>query len=119
MTRHDDTVRLRHMLDAAREAVDFSKGRSRKDLENDRLYHLAMVRLVEVIGEAAARVSEATRQAHPHVPWSEVVGARNRLIHGYDQVDLDILWDILALDLPPLVQQLDRILGGGPSPSSP
>lgn len=119
MRPHDDTVRLRHMLDSAREAVDLSQGRSRDDLDADRLYNLAMIRLVEVIGEAAAGVSEVTRTAHPRIPWPEMVGVRNRLIHGYDQVDFDILWDILQLDLPPLIQQLERILGGGPPVQSP
>lgn len=118
MTHHDDTVRLRHMLDSAREAVDLSQGRNRSDLDSDRLYNLAMVRLVEVVGEAGARVSEVLRKSHPQIPWSEIVGVRNRLIHGYDQVDYDILWDILQLDLPPLIQQLEQILAGGPPPQS-
>lgn len=112
MTQHDDSVRLRHMLDAAREAVALSRGRNRSDLDTDRLYNLAMVRLVEIIGEAAARVSKPTCAKYPKIPWSEITGVRNRLIHGYDRVDFDILWDILRLDLPELINHLEEILLG-------
>jgi uncharacterized protein with HEPN domain len=106
------------MLDAAREAVTFSRGRGRSDLDSDRLYQLAIVRLVEVIGEAGTRVSQQQRTAHPQIPWAQIVGARNRLIHGYDQIDLDILWDILELDLPLLVEQLEEMLRGESSGDS-
>jgi len=71
---------------------------------------LALTRLVEIIGEAAARVSTQIREQYPDIPWIEMTGLRNRLIHGYDAVDLDILWDILMEDLPPLIQRLRSIL---------
>lgn len=71
---------------------------------------MALTRLVEIIGEAAARVSTQTREQYPDIPWIEMTGLRNRLIHGYDAVDLDILWDILMEDLPPLIQRLRSIL---------
>jgi len=71
---------------------------------------LALTRLVEIIGEAAARVSAQTREQYPDIPWIEMIGLRNRLIHGYDAVDLDILWDILKEDLPPLIQRLRVLL---------
>lgn len=112
MTRlPDDSTRLRHMLDHAVEAVEMAAGRSRGDLDVDRMLSLAMVRLLEIVGEAAARVSEKTRLAHPVIPWSAIVGLRNRLIHGYDDVDLDILWTIIEDDLPPLVAGLRAALG--------
>jgi uncharacterized protein with HEPN domain len=66
-----------------------------------------------VIGESATRLSESTRQAHPEIPWSQVIAVRNRLIHGYDQINLDILWDIIELDLQPLIVQLERIVNLG------
>lgn len=113
MSHHDDAVRLKHMLDYAVEAIALSQGRSRTDLDSDRLYNLAMTRLVEVIGESAGKLSEATRQCHPQLPWSEIIAVRNRLIHGYDQINLDILWDIIELDLPPLIAELRKISGGG------
>lgn len=111
MSRHDDAVRLQHMLDHAREVVALSQGRTRADLDSDRLYNLAMTRLVELIGESAARLSQATRHANTQIPWSQVVAARNRLIHGYDQINYDILWDIIEIDLPPLIAKLEQIVG--------
>lgn len=109
MTRRDDTVRLRHMLDHAREAVALVEGRSRSELDDNRMLQLALVRLVEIVGEAAARVSGPTKGRYPSIPWHEIVGMRNRVIHGYDAVDLDVLWDTVTVDLPPLVDQLGRI----------
>ena len=110
MTLHNPIVRVRHMLDHAREAVDMVRGRSRADLDKDRQLNLALVRLVEVIGEAANRVSEDFRSRYPQVPWREAVGMRNRIIHGYDVIDFDILWSVLQKDLPPLIETLEKIL---------
>lgn len=110
MTRHNPMVPVHHMLDHAREAVDMTRGRTRADLDRDRLLNLALVRLVEVIGEAASRVPEEFRSRYPEVPWRQTVGIRNRLIHGYDSVNFDILWTIVQEDLPPLIEQLQRIL---------
>jgi uncharacterized protein with HEPN domain len=69
---------------------------------------------LEIVGEAAARVSPAVRQQYPQILWPQIVGLRNRLIHGYDAVDHDIVWDIIELDLPPLVSELRSILGACP-----
>jgi len=110
MTHHDDDVRLQHMLDHAREACSMAQGKNRSDLQKDRMLELALVRLIEVVGEAAARVSPEGCKKHSRIPWSEIVGMRNRLVHGYDQVDLDVLWDTIEYDLPPLIVELDRIL---------
>jgi uncharacterized protein with HEPN domain len=112
MTRHDDLTRLRHMLDHAAEAFEMATGRRREDLDVDRQFCLAMTRLVEIIGEAAARVSADGQRNWTGIPWAEVVGLRNRLIHGYDAVDLDILWTIVQDDLPGLIVHLRHILGG-------
>ncbi len=111
MTRHDDVTRLRHMLDHAREAVEMAAGRQRADLKQDRMLELALVRLVEVVGEAATRVSPEGQRRYPAIPWPEVRGLRKRLVHGYDIVDLSILWDIITDDLPPLIADLEQILG--------
>lgn len=110
MTRHDDEVRLRHMLDHAQEALSMASGKQRQDLPQNRMLQLALVRLIEIIGEAAARVSLEGQNKFSSIPWAEIIGMRNRLVHGYDQVDLDVLWDTLEFDLPPLIEKLDQIL---------
>jgi uncharacterized protein with HEPN domain len=110
MTRRDPLIRLRHMLDHAREARDMAQGRTRADLDSDRMLNLALVRLLEIVGEAAAQVSDEERARFSAIPWPEIVGLRNRLIHGYDTVDLDILWKIIQTDLPPLIAALEGIL---------
>jgi uncharacterized protein with HEPN domain len=113
MTRHDDDIRLRHMLDYSRKAVAMIEGRTRKDLHHDEMLCLALTRLAEVVGEAAAHVSRPVQERHARIPWVQIVALRNRLVHGYDTVDLDILWDIVQQDLPLLVAALQDILGQG------
>ena len=98
------------MLGYATEALDMVRGRDRSDLEQDRQFSLAVVRLLEIVGEAASRVTPESRAAYDSIPWADIVGLRNRLIHGYDSVDPDILWDVLTEDLPALVQQLRKAL---------
>jgi uncharacterized protein with HEPN domain len=110
MSRHDQGTRLRHMLDAAREAQQLSAGLSRQRLEEDRVLTLALIRLLEVVGEAANRIPPEARPTHPDIPWQAIIGLRHRLIHGYDQVDLDVLWQILSADLPRLARGLEQIL---------
>ena len=106
MSRHDPSVSLRHMRDHARELLTLMDGRSRADLDDDRMLALAVARLLEIIGEAAARVPTEERERRPEIPWSSIVSLRNRLIHGYDDVDHDIVWAIVSTDLPTLVAHL-------------
>jgi len=98
------------MLEHAREAVEMTAGRARADLDSDRMLNLALVRLVEIVGEAANRVTESTQSQHPEIPWRGIVGFRNRVVHGYDTVDFDVLWSILREDLPTLTEQLQAVL---------
>ena len=114
MSRHDVEIRLQHILDAAREAVAFASPRKRADLDSDRLLNLALMRLLEIIGEAATRVPDAERKKRPAIPWPQIVGMRNRLIHGYDNVNFDTLWDIVTKDLPPLIANLKLALARRP-----
>ncbi len=110
MPQHEVDVRLRHMLDAAREAAQMAQGRTRADLDADRPLNLSLVRLLEVVGEAASRVPTGDRTKYSGIPWPQIVGLRNRLIHGYDNVDFDILWQIVTQDLPPLIAELAKVL---------
>lgn len=109
---HPDLARLTHMIDAVAEALRFARGRTRKDLGGDRMLTLALIKDIEIAGEAASRVSEGFKRKHPAVPWRAVVATRNRLIHGYFEVDLDIVWRTIESDLPPLLASLRRIAKG-------
>src|SRR5690348_6099874 len=104
-----DRLRLQHMRDAARAALAFTEGRTRADLTADLMLQFALVRALEIIGEAAARLTEPTRAAHPEIPWSAVIGMRNRLVHGYFDVDLEIVWRTAAESLPPLIATLESL----------
>ena len=108
--RKDDQIRLRHMLDAAREAVSFARGRIRNDLETDRQLVLSLVKDIEIIGEAAAQVNESTRLRNPEIPWQTIVAMRNRLVHAYFSINLDIVWQTVQQDLPPLIARLEAVL---------
>ncbi len=105
-----DKVRIRHILDASKEAVEFTKGHSRAELDSDRKLNLSLVRLLEVIGEAARGMSDEFRTQHPELPWKKMVGMRDRLIHGYYDVDLDVVWETTTEDLPGLVAKLESVL---------
>ena len=107
--RESDAIRLRHVLDAAREAVAFAAGHSRQDLDGDRMLSLSLVRLLEVMGEAAKGVSDDLRNASPNIPWRQMAGMRDRLIHAYFDVNLDAVWRTVTDDLPPLIDQLESM----------
>ncbi len=112
MPPESDAVRVRHMADAGREAMGFCQGRSRADLDTDRMFARALVKSIEIIGEAASKVSQPTRLELPDVPWADIVTMRHRLTHTYFDIDLDIVWNTAAFDLQPLVVTLDRWLSG-------
>lgn len=106
----DDIVRLRHILDATKEALSFTIGRSRADLDMDRMLVLSLVKEIEIIGEAAGKISEETKNKYKTIPWIDMIDMRNHLIHIYFEIDLDILWDTVVKDLPPLVKELEKIV---------
>jgi uncharacterized protein with HEPN domain len=110
MPTPDDRTSLAHMLRYAQDAAAFIQGRVRQDLDTDRMLYLAVLRALEVIGEAATRVSQPKQDQHPEIPWPQIIALRNRLIHGYDAVDSDRLWQILASDVPKLISDLQNIL---------
>lgn len=110
MSQHDDAARLRHMVDAAQKAEAFIKGKRRGDLDHDEQLALALVRLLEVLGEAAKVISQDLKDRHPHIPWKQIAGTRDRLIHGYFDVDYDVVWQIASSDLPPLIAELKKLI---------
>lgn len=105
-----DEVRLRHMLDAAQKAIAFTQGRERTDLDTDEILALAVVRLVEIMGEAAKNVSQPLKDQTPEIAWRQIAGTRDRLTHAYFDVNLDIIWDIVTHDLPSLVEAIEELL---------
>ncbi len=107
-----DIIRLRHMRDAARKALLFVAGQDLEGLDGENQLSLAIIRLLEVVGEAAKSVSRSTRDELPGIPWRSIAGTRDRLIHGYFDVDMDVIRSILRNDLPPLADALDAVLNG-------
>ena len=106
--RQDDLIRLRHILDAVRQARDFVRNRSRNDLDHDRQLVWALVKAVEIIGEAAYQMDAASRAEVPDLPWEDIIGMRHRLVHAYFDIDLDILWRTVQEDLPMLITVLEQ-----------
>ena len=113
MSRYD-VIRLRHMLDAAREAMAFAQGRTRADLNTDRQLALALVKEIEIVGEAAYQLSETTKDELPSIPWVDIIGTRHRLVHAYFDINLDVLWQTVKQDLPELIEALKPLIPQGP-----
>ncbi|MFQ3631837.1 HepT-like ribonuclease domain-containing protein [Roseiflexus sp.] len=109
MRKYDDRVSLSQMLEYARQARKMVTGFSRSDLDTNDMLRYATTYLIQVIGESARRVSASVRTQYPQIPWSDIIGMRNRLAHGYDEIDLDLLWDTIMIDLPPLIAVLESI----------
>lgn len=110
MTLHDSRVRLQHMLESAEQACSLVEGKSRPILDEDNVLSLAVVRLLEIIGEAANHIPEDIQTKFPDIPWANIISLRNRLVHGYDSIDTEILWQVLSHDLPILIQNLRSLI---------
>jgi len=109
MNAHD-RIRIQHMLEAAAEAAAFIKGRTSQDLTVDRMLLLALVKEIEIIGEAATQVSDDLRETSPDIPWASIKGMRNRLIHAYSDVNVGLVWSTVVSDLPQLVSSMEQLL---------
>jgi len=109
MLKHD-FIRLMHMRDAVEEAMSFVREKGRKDLDQDRKLVLALMKDIEIVGEAASRVSKEAQHEIPEIPWANIVGMRNRLIHAYFDINLDILWQTATTDLPELSKVLAKAI---------
>jgi len=105
-----DAARIQHMLDAARDILAFTKGKTERGFEKNRMLSFAVTHLIEILGEAASGLSEELIGAHPEVRWRDIIGMRNRLIHGYHDINLAIVWKTVKEDMPTLVEQLGKIL---------
>ena len=109
-SRENDRARLLHMLEAARHAGEFSAGMTRSSFEQNILRQYALARAVEVVGEAARNVTEEFQMARPEIAWAEITGMRNRLAHAYFDINLDVLWRAVTVEMPALVQKLEDII---------
>ena len=107
--RHDDCY-LIDMLLGARKAADFATGLDYSQFCKQDLHQFAVLKALEIIGEAASRISEETRRAYPDIPWRQIVGLRNRVVHGYFDVNLELVWQIVQEDVPTLIHQLEKLL---------
>ena len=105
-----DLAPFGHMLEAAEWVLSISEGRSRSDLDTDLEFFLALCRAIEVIGEAANRVSDATQSGTPEILWRRIIGMRNRLAHEYDNLNYDTIWEAAQEYAPDLVADVRRLL---------
>ncbi len=105
-----DLIRFKHMLDSATAILYFIEGKTRKHLHSDRMFSNAVIRELEILGEAANHISKPTQKSFPELPWKQLIAMRNTLIHAYFDVDYDIIWETVSTDLPPLHLQLKMIL---------
>ncbi len=103
-----DKLYLQHIVEAVEKILSYTKGLTREEFKSSPLIQDATIRELEIIGEAARMISETTKKAHPDVPWYEISGMRNRLIHEYFGVDLDAVWKTIMEDLDALIDELDK-----------
>jgi uncharacterized protein with HEPN domain len=110
MTERDETVYVRHMLDAIDRIGQYIHGVTEDAFFSDSMLQDAVVRQLEILGEAAGRISAATCRTAPSIPWAEVTGMRHRLIHGYFEVDTAMVWQVATLDLVELMPKVEGLL---------
>lgn len=106
----DDKIRVQHMIDAAEEAKSFVGDTSEQDFIKNRMLILSVIKEIEIIGEAASKISEVTKLEYPDIPWQDIVGMRNRLIHGYFDVNVKLVWNTVKNNLPALIESLKEII---------
>lgn len=106
----DDRLTLEQMLETARRIRAMASGRTRGEFDADEVRQLALLHLIQVLGEAASRVSAALRESQPELPWGAMAGMRNRIVHGYDHVDPDIVWRVATEDVEPVIAALERLI---------
>jgi len=109
--KKDDLVYIGHMLESARDSIARIESLDRAAFFRDGNLPLALTHLIQIIGEAARRVSPEFRAAHPEISWTSIVGMRHKIVHDYIHVDFETVWETATTDLPELVKQLETIPG--------
>jgi uncharacterized protein with HEPN domain len=112
MLPDSERTRLRHIVEAGHEAIEHLRDQGLDDLKANRLLQHALVRCIEILGEAAAQLTPEFRDAHPEVPWLDMIGMGNRVVHAYFDIDLEIVWHTVADDLPSLIREVETLLRG-------
>ncbi|MDX1994349.1 MAG: HepT-like ribonuclease domain-containing protein [bacterium] len=108
--KEDDLIRLRHMLEAAHTVAMFAAGESRASLDNDLKLTFALVHAIQIIGEAAFKISKESRDEQPQIPWSKIIGMRHVLVHDYFDIDRDLVWSTVTKSIPDLIGELEKIV---------
>lgn len=108
--KRDDAIRLYHMAEALTAAVRFAQGRTRLDVDHDEMLRFALTHAIQIVGEAASKISAETQAFHPQIPWRQITGMRNRLVHAYYDVDRGILWTTATVFAPELLALVQKIL---------
>jgi uncharacterized protein with HEPN domain len=106
----DDRLHLGQMLDAARRVNRLAREWGRRDFDDEDVVQLASLQLIQRLGEAASRLTADFRAAHPELPWAQMIGMRNRIVHSYDDVDPEIIWQVASADVEPVIAALERVL---------
>ena len=108
--KRDNTVYLRHILDAIGLIKEYTRGMSENEFLGNSMAHDAVIRQIEIIGEAARNISDEFQEKHPKLPWAKMVGIRNKIIHEYFNINYAIVWDTIKDDLPILEKSIKKIL---------
>ena len=106
----DNSFHLHYMLEAAQLSQSFTRGRVRADLEEDLMLFYALIKAVEIVGEAASHITQRYRASHPEIEWADIIGMRNWLVHSYYDINRDVVWETVRDDAPILIAQLEAVL---------
>ena len=106
----DDSIYIGHMLEMSQRAVKAISGKNRKDYDRDDILVMGLAHFIQVIGEAARKVSSEFRETHLQIPWQQAIGMRHRIVHEYMNVDEDVVWEVAVNDLPALIAELEKIV---------
>ncbi|MDI9348521.1 MAG: DUF86 domain-containing protein [Candidatus Symbiobacter sp.] len=109
MKPHNDQIRLSQMIDFAEKSQNFAKGRTREDFENDAMFRYALIYIIQTLGEAASKISRETRDSNQQIPWRNMTATRNILVHEFDGIDNDVVWQVIADKIPELLVQLKQV----------
>jgi len=105
-----DLTRLRHIVESSQEAIGYAQGLTRAEFETQRPLQHSVVRCIEIIGEASCRLSDNLRKSNPQIPWVDIISMRNRIVHAYFDIDVDVVWKTAIEDLPFLLIQIEDII---------